>query len=151
MHPMPPIDACIPHRGAMRLIDRVLSYDADSVVVEARIPFDGVFLEAAGMPAWIGIEYMAQAIAAWAGVLAYARGDVPKLGFLLGTRRYACSRGHFRQGLLLRVEARREVMADNGLGVFACDIFDRDEALATALVSVFEPDDAGTYLQGTDV
>lgn len=144
------IDACIPHRGAMRLIDRLVEHDADSVVVETRVPFDGLFLEAAGMPAWVGIEYMAQAIAAWAGVQARARGEAPKLGFLLGTRRYTCARGHFAHGLVLRIEARREVMGDNGLGVFACRIFDRGEELATALVSVFEPADAGIFLQGTE-
>ena len=150
MHTMLPIDAYIPHRGAMRLIDRLVEHDADSVVVETRVPFDGLFLEAAGMPAWVGIEYMAQAIAAWAGVKAQVRGEAPKIGFLLGTRRYTCTRAHFAHGLVLRIEARREVMGDNGLGVFACRIFDRGEELVAALVSVFEPDDAGVFLQGTE-
>lgn len=149
MSAMHPIDAYIPHRGTMRLIDRLLEHDADSVTVETRVPFDGLFLEAAGMPAWVGIEYMAQAIAAWAGVQAQARGEAPKLGFLLGTRRYTCTRGHFERGLVLRIEARREVMGDNGLGVFACRISDRGEELAAALVSVFEPADASAFLQGT--
>lgn len=144
-----PIDAYIPHRGAMQLLGRLVAHDADSVVAEARVPFDGLFLEAAGMPAWVGIEYMAQAIAAWAGVQARARGEAPKLGFLLGTRRYACTRAHFERGRVLRIEARREVMGDNGLGVFACRIRDGEEELAAALVSVFEPADAGIFLQGT--
>ena len=150
MNMMFPIESCIPHRGTMRLIDRLLEHDADSVVVETRVPFDGLFLDAAGMPAWVGIEYMAQAIAAWAGVQARGRGEAPKLGFLLGTRRYNCTRGYFERGQVLRIEARREVMGDNGLGVFACRISDDGEELATALVTVFEPADASVFLQGTE-
>jgi len=150
MNLMHPIEAYIPHRGAMRFIDRLVEHDAESVVVEAQVPFDGLFLEAAGMPAWVGIEYMAQAIAAWAGAQAQARGEMPKLGFLLGTRHFTCTRGHFAHGLLLRIEARREVMGDNGLGVFACRISDRGEELAAALVSVFEPADANAFLRGTE-
>ena len=150
MNMMFPIESCIPHRGTMRLIDRLLEHDADSVVVETRVPFDGLFLDAAGMPAWVGIEYMAQAIAAWAGVQARGRGEAPKLGFLLGTRRYNCTLGYFERGQVLRIEARREVMGDNGLGVFACRISDDGEELATALVTVFEPADASVFLQGTE-
>lgn len=146
-----PIDACVPHRGSMSLLDRVLAHDEDSILVQVRVPFDGLFLEREGMPAWVGLEYMAQAVAAWAGVRARGRGQEPQLGFLLGTRRYSCTRGHFARGLTLRVEARREILGDNGLGVFACRILDGEDELATAHVSVFEPTDAGAFLQqGTD-
>jgi predicted hotdog family 3-hydroxylacyl-ACP dehydratase len=142
------IEACIPHRGAMRLVHRILAHDDDSIVVEADVPFDGLFVERAGMPAWIGIEYMAQAIAAWAGARACDRGEGPKLGFLLGTRRYTSACSHFASGAVLRVEARREIMGDNGLGVFDCRILCDGEELASAHVSVFEPADASVFLQG---
>lgn len=145
---MPPIEACIPHRGAMRLVDRIVAHDDDSIAVEADVPFDGLFVERAGVPAWVGIEYMAQAIAAWAGVRARDRGGEPKLGFLLGTRRYACACSHFASGSMLRVEARREIMGDNGLGVFDCRILCDGDELANAHVSVFEPADAGAFLHG---
>lgn len=142
-----PIEACIPHRGAMRLVERILAHDDESIVVEANVPFDGLFVERAGTPAWVGIEYMAQAIAAWAGARARERGDEPKLGFLLGTRRYACTCSHFIAGSVLRIEARREIMGDNGLGVFDCRILCDGEELARALLSVFEPADATAFLQ----
>lgn len=148
MDRMRDIDAYLPHRGAMQLIDRLVSHDTDSVIVETRVPFDGLFVEAAGMPGWIGIEYMAQAIAAWAGARARQRDASPKLGFLLGTRRYVCHRSHFSSGRLLRIHARREMLGDNGLGVFACRILDADDDVASALVSVYEPADADAFLQG---
>jgi predicted hotdog family 3-hydroxylacyl-ACP dehydratase len=50
---------------------------------------------------------------------------------------------------LLRVEATRELLGDNGLGMFSCRILGDGEELATANVSVFEPPDAMAYLETT--
>lgn len=57
----------VPHRGTMRMVDRLVDWDEDTVVVELRVPDEGPFSHAEGVPAWVGIEYMAQTIAAWAG------------------------------------------------------------------------------------
>lgn len=141
------IEQVIPHRGAMRLIDRLLDWDGQRVAVELTVPVDGPFHEPAGMPAWVGIEYMAQAIAAWAGCQARTRGEEPKIGFLLGSRRYTAETGHFPVGTVLRVEAECELFGDNGLGMFACRILDGERVLASANVSVYEPADAQAYLQ----
>lgn len=143
-----PMDRYLPHRGAMRLVERLVAHDAESVVVETCVPSDGLFVDEDGTPAWVGVEYMAQAIAAWAGANARDRGEAPKLGFLLGTRRYTCTVGHFPHGTLLRIEARREILGDNGLAVFACRILSGESELAAALVSVYEPADAHAFLQG---
>ena len=141
------IEQVIPHRGTMRLIDRLLSWDAESVAAELRVPADAIFGDAAGVPAWVGVEYMAQTIAAWAGCRARSRGEEPSIGFLLGTRRYQAAVPRFDAGALLRVEARCELLGDNGLGMFACRILQQDRVLATANVSVFEPPDAAAYLE----
>ena len=53
---------------------------------ELVVPEAGLFVEDGQVPAWVGIEYMAQAIAAWAGCRARAAGKPPQLGFLLGSR-----------------------------------------------------------------
>ena len=62
-----PIENYVPHRGAMLLIDRLVSADAEGAVAEVIVPRDGLFLQDAGMPSWVGLEYMAQTVAAWAG------------------------------------------------------------------------------------
>ncbi len=142
-----PIERVVPHRGTLLLIDRVLDWDPESIRVVLHVPGESIFHDAEGVPAWVGLEYMAQAIAAWAGCKARARGGEPTVGFLLGTRRYDCSRTHFPSGSLLRVEARCELLGDNGLGMFACRIVEGEETLATANVSVFEPGDATAYLE----
>ena len=141
------IESVIPHRGLLLLVDRVLDYDDESIAVEVRIAPDGLFHIQGGVPAYVGVEYMAQAVACWAGCHARARGESPPIGFLLGTRRYECAVPLFKSGMTLRVEARREIVGSNGLAVFACRIASDDQELATANVSVFEPVDAGAYLE----
>ncbi len=145
--PLYDIERVIPHRGTLRLIDRLLAWDSESVAVEVRVPADGPFNDEDGVPAWVGIEYMAQAIAAWAGCRARARGGEPNIGFLLGTRRYEARLPHFPSGTVLRVEAVCELLGDNGLGMFACRILADGQEIASANVSVFEPPDAMAYLE----
>lgn len=140
------VERMLPHRGGMLWIDRVLRCEDEDVSVEAVIRDDHPFLEGDQLPAWVGIEYMAQCIAAWAGGRALRRGEPVKPGFLLGTRRYQAHRATLALGLRLRIEAHCELFGDNGLGLFACRIYDGDEEIATANVSVFEPPDADAYL-----
>jgi len=142
------IEAIVPHRGRMLLVNRLLARDEDSVVVGAVVAVDNVFAEDKGVPAWIGIEYMAQAISAWAGCRGLARGEPARIGFLLGSRRYECRASHFAFGTQLRIEARRELFDDNGMGVFSCRILEGDAELARAKISVFEPPDPTAFLEG---
>lgn len=141
------IESVLPHRDSLRLIDRVIEWQSESIVVEVDVPGQGLFSRADGVPAWVGVEYMAQAIAAWAGCRARQAGGEPSIGFLLGTRRYQSAWTHFPAGTLLRVEAIRELLGDNGLGMFACRIEANGDEIASANVSVFEPPDAMAYLE----
>lgn len=141
------VDEVVPHRGAMLLLDRLLAHDEGSMVVEAMVREDNVFANAEGVPIWVGIEYMAQAIAAWAGCRARQLNEPVKLGFLLGTRRFECAGGYFRFGQRLRVEAHREFSAENGMGMFACRIVADAVEVATANVLVYEPTNIDAFLQ----
>lgn len=133
------IEDFIPHRGAMRLVDRVLEVDGEHVVAEVDVPFDGLFVRDGQVPAWIGIEYMAQAVAAWAGARARERGGAPRPGLLLGTRKYEVQCDGFPSGSLLRVEARCEMVGANGLGLFDCRIVMDGRDAAVARISVIDP------------
>ena len=136
------IQGVVPHRDGMLLVDRLEERCEDFVAVGASIGPDNLFARADGVPAWVGIEYMAQAIAAWAGCRAMARGEPARIGFLLGTRRYQCDGETFQFGTRLRIEARREFFADNGLGMFSCRILVAGVERANAQLSVYEPPDA---------
>jgi predicted hotdog family 3-hydroxylacyl-ACP dehydratase len=141
------IETVLPHRDSLRLVDRVVDWQPESIVVEVDVPAQGLFSTADGVPAWVGVEYMAQAIAAWAGCRARGEGREPSIGFLLGTRRYTAHQPFFTPGSCLRVEAQCELMGENGLGMFACRILAGDGELAVANVSVYEPRDAMAYLE----
>jgi len=137
----------VPHRGTMSWLDRVISVDAERVVAEADIRESSLFVRDGHMGVWIGIEYMAQSIAAWAGHRARSEGRSVTLGFLVGTRRYDVHRQGFKVGDCLRVEATCELRADNGLGMFACQLFVGDELAASANLSVFEPPEGASFLE----
>src|SRR4051794_36950588 len=119
---MPDIRTLVPHAGPMVLLDKVISVDADALCAEVTIRADSQFCGAEGVGAWVGIEYMAQAIAAHAGYAARLRGEPVKIGFLLGSRRYVCTRPVFTVGSVLRVYIARLLLAENGLGAFECRI-----------------------------
>ena len=141
------IDEWIPQRGAMQLLTRVLEADEDHAVAEVTIDADGLFFRDGRVPAWIGIEYMAQTIAAWAGARGRRAGrSGPRLGLLLGSRRFTASCDGFPEGATLRIEVACELAGDNGLGLFDCRITHDGRPMAAATVSVFEPEDAMALL-----
>ena len=144
-----PITSLVPHRPPMLLIDRVIADDAEQIRVEAIIKPDQLFVSPEGLPAWVGVELMAQTIASFAGLRALEKNEPVRLGFLLGTRRYECSRPFFAVGARLEIEARQELVGANGLAVFFCTIFLGDEVLATAQLNAFQPPDVEAYLRGS--
>lgn len=147
------IDDVVPHAGPMSLLDRVIDFDDDSLQAEVTLRPQSLFAEERGVPAWVGMEYMAQTIAAYAGVQRRLSGLEVKIGFLVGSRRYESSHPYFPLGSTLIIEVTREFQADNGLGVFACSIRGEDpmggEINATAALNVFQPEDADEFLADT--
>jgi predicted hotdog family 3-hydroxylacyl-ACP dehydratase len=133
----------------MVLLDRVISADEESLCAEVGIRSDTLFCGHDGVGAWVGIEYMAQAIGAWAGYIAQLRGQPVKLGFLLGTRRYECRLPIFVLGSRLRVHILRLFQNENGLGSFECAIDNEEGRVATATVTVFQPPNVNDFLHGS--
>jgi predicted hotdog family 3-hydroxylacyl-ACP dehydratase len=163
---LPPIASLVPHSASMLLLDRVVAADADSMQAEVGITLQTLFADANGVGSWIGVEYMAQAVAAFAGLAAHNAGagagadtgthaDVPvkpaKVGFLLGSRRYTASRGYFALGSTLRIHVLKLLQAENGLGSFDCFITDGEERVASATLTVFQPPDLATFLEESAV
>lgn len=151
---LPPIANLVPHSGAMLLLDRALQADPESLCAEVRIHAGSQFASGEGVASWIGVEYMAQAVAAHAGYLAYLKGEAVKPGLLLGSRRYSTTQPVFPLGATLHVQVRQVLRGDNGLGAFECTITPADGAepaaqpVASATLTVFQPDDVNEFLQG---
>ncbi|MEY4561379.1 MAG: hypothetical protein RLZZ618_656 [Pseudomonadota bacterium] len=135
-----PIEAYVPHRSSMLLIHRLIEAGDTHAVAEVVVPADGLFTRDGVVPAWVGIEYMAQTIAAWSGARHRRAGGEPRPGMLLGTRRYDALGADFAVGASLRVEVNQEFIGANGLGMFDCRILQDGEPVATARLSIYEPD-----------
>jgi predicted hotdog family 3-hydroxylacyl-ACP dehydratase len=147
---LPDVRELVPHAGAMVLLDRVVSARNDTLCAEVAIGPQTVFCDGSGVGAWIGIEYMAQTVAAFAGYEARQRGEPVRVGFLLGSRRYECACPAFAIGSRLHVHVQRTLQGENGLGAFECRIEDASEAgvpLATATITVFQPNRVNEFLQ----
>lgn len=147
--PYPDIADLVPHAGPMVLLGRVLDASEQHLCAEVRISAASVFASADGVGAWVGIEYMAQAIAAHAGLLARERGEPVRVGFLLGARRYHCEQVQFALGSVLHVHVQHVLQGENGLAAFECRIADGAAGadLATATITVFQPDNVNEFLQ----
>lgn len=130
----------VPHTGIMMLLNRVLEFDDENMVAEVIVRNDGLFDENNTVPAWLGIEYMAQTIAAFGGMKRRLAGKPLNLGFLLGTRRYVCNVGTFTVGSILTVSVKR-LVEDQGLGVFDCHI-SAEGISVSAKLNVYQPDSA---------
>jgi predicted hotdog family 3-hydroxylacyl-ACP dehydratase len=134
------IDELLPHQPPMILLDEVLNADETSLIAAVTIREDSLFFEAGGVPSHIGIEYMAQACGAYAGSKALERGEPVRVGFLLGTRRYEVCVPWFRLGDSMIVSVT-EIYRDAQMGAFDCRIERHGELVATAQLSVYQPED----------
>lgn len=142
----PPVAELVPHAAPMLLLDRIIESGDDYLVTELTVRADGLFDVAGRVPAFVGLEYMAQSIAAFSGLRSYRSGEPPKMGFLLGTRRYESSVHNYPTGDILRVTAKEIVYGDTGMAAFECKVQGL-HVLQTAVLTVFEPADQ-TSLSG---
>ncbi|MEE5130970.1 hotdog family protein [Pseudomonas alliivorans] len=141
-----PLAELIPHAGDMILIDQVLAFDEDQINTRLTVRPDGLFNEADGrLPAWVGVELMAQSVAAFAGCQARSKGEAVKLGFLLGSRKFDCNVAHFPVGSELNIHAVRSLQDDSGMGVFECTLTGPD-INAFARLNVYCPPNTADYL-----
>jgi predicted hotdog family 3-hydroxylacyl-ACP dehydratase len=142
-----PVAELVPHAGDMILIDEVLAFGADHIDTRLVVRPGGLFSEADGsLPASVGIELMAQSVAAFAGCHARAQGLPVELGFLLGTRNFSCNVDRFPAGSTLLIHANRSLQDDNGMCVFECRL-EGSGILVEARLNVFQPRDVSTYIQ----
>jgi predicted hotdog family 3-hydroxylacyl-ACP dehydratase len=134
------VEELVPHAGKMMLLNRIIAFEPESMVAEVLVRGDGLIGDSRTVPAWAGIEYMAQTVAALGGMKRRLAGKPITLGFLLGTRRYECNVGEFAVGTILTVSVKR-LIQDQGLGVFDCRI-DAEGIWASAKLNVYQPESA---------
>ncbi|MGO1343083.1 ApeP family dehydratase [Chromohalobacter japonicus] len=129
----------VPHQREMCLLQRLMAVDADTLIAEITPRREDPFAVEAGIPGWVGLEWMAQAIAAWAGVMDDGP-EAPTIGFLLGSRSFHVTQPFFAFDIPLYVSIQLDFQAENGLGAFQAQITTASgEALAQGSLNVYRP------------
>ena len=144
------IDAILPHRGRMMLLDAFHEYSAEHVICGVTIHAGSMFCDGVnGVPAWVGLEYMAQTVCAFSGFEEVRAGSAPSIGLLLGTRGYECSAEWFPLGARLLVRADLLMRDENNLVAFACTIHDHESLLARSDLKAYRPKDVHALVGGS--
>ncbi|TXC87396.1 hotdog family protein [Paraburkholderia azotifigens] len=146
----PPIDTILPHRGTMLLLDGVSACGDETLTACASVHGDAWYADDNGaMPAWIGIELMAQGVAAHVALLAMRAGGRARPGVLLGTRSYKAHASAFARDAQLTVNVQEVLRSDEGHSAYECTIDHDGARYAEAVIKVFQPGDFQTFIEGS--
>jgi predicted hotdog family 3-hydroxylacyl-ACP dehydratase len=117
--PSPPdLPLLLPQAGRMRLLEHVLAHDPRATLCDAVIGPDTPLCEDGVAPAVLGIELLAQCMAAHGG-LSGREGPRPRRGFLVGSRRIELRTRGFLRGERLWVRAEH-LRGEAGMVAFRC-------------------------------
>jgi len=137
----------IPHRGRMLLLSRVINYSLEEMTVEAEynITEDCLFYdsETAGVPAWAGFEFIAQAISAFTGIRNRENGKPPKIGFILGISQMQIDIPFFKTASIITIRAK-EIEHLDSLYFFKGEISLEGRKVIEGRLTVFDADEEKT-------
>jgi predicted hotdog family 3-hydroxylacyl-ACP dehydratase len=134
---IPDIIELVAHRGRAVLLDRVVEASETWVRCSVRMRDDFPYMVDGRVPAVVGVELMAQAVAAFAGLSARRAGGRPKVGYLIGVRNLRLRTEAFPAGQELLVSATL-TWNDQNLGSFDCSVTSDGAPLADASLTVYE-------------
>ncbi len=147
------VENLLPHSGDMVLIDKILEYGDGYGVAHVKVRSNSKFYEQDlnGIHSSIGLEWMAQTIAAIAGITALQNNRPVQIGFLLGSRKYEPTTSVFKLDQEYTIRIKQLFYEANGLGAFECSIYQENELIAESKLNVFAPDNAEKFLKGEGV
>ena len=142
------IEQVLPHDHPMILLDALESFCEETatcshLITEQSLLFD---LTLQGVPSYVGIEYMAQSIAAYANANERLHNRPVEIGFLVSSRKYKCDYSVFKLGMALQITVKQLYKDESGLSAFDCAIFLNDKEIASARVNVFQPENPSQFL-----
>ena len=136
----PHISALIPHSGTMILLETVIYRDAERIdclmTISAQDPFAD---ESGNVPAYIGLEYMSQGVAAHGSLDKKHEAERGKIGFFVGSRKVEMFVHEFYHQQKLLISANL-VLKQEGFGVFDCAVrnLDDGELLMSGRLNFFQ-------------
>jgi predicted hotdog family 3-hydroxylacyl-ACP dehydratase len=141
------IEDLVLHRPPMLLLESVVAWDSLGLTAIVSLRDSALFADSNGnIPSWVGVEYMAQAISAFAGITAKLNRQPISLGFLLGTRSYSSRVSHFKPEQKITVSVRQLLRDETNLVLFDGKIYADSELCATAEIKAIQPDDVNAVL-----
>jgi len=140
MNDLPDLTELIVHEAPMILLDELVDAGKDHVHCRVTIQETGIFFDtqARAVPGYVGMEFMAQTVAVWAGYHAWERGEKPPIGFLLGGRSYQSETPAFAEGMELDIHAEQLMKSEN-MAAFRCTIQHNGVLQAQCELNVYEP------------
>ncbi|KAF6638971.1 MULTISPECIES: ApeP family dehydratase [Pantoea] len=136
----------LPHAAPMLLLDQLIAVDDEQVHCQVSTCAGGVltpFLTPQGeLPAWFGVEMMAQTVGVWSGWHAKQGGAtlIPP-GMLLGGRGWRAERSFFPASVTLDIRMTL-LMRDDRMGSFEGDIHYGTQRLASGRLNTYQPNEA---------
>jgi predicted hotdog family 3-hydroxylacyl-ACP dehydratase len=130
----------------MLLVDAVVAQGEESVECRARVREDNPFQRSGSLRAVVCLEYMAQAVAAFAGLRSADPGP-PRIGYLIAANRLVLSAAGLAVGDELSVHAKR-VWGEASLGNFECSVVRLGVTIAQGTLSVYRPPPAAEPRSG---
>ena len=128
----------LPHEPPMVLIDRVFAFRDDFIHGQVTIQRDSPFCQDGFVPSYVSIEYMAQTVGIWNGLIAKRMGKRPEVGFLLGSRRMNLDVPAFKVGDVLDIFAK-PIYVDGEMASFESWIERDHKPIVHAGLNVYQP------------
>ena len=106
----------VPHKGKMLLLSRIISYDLEEQTLSAEydISENCIFYNPVieGVPAWVGFEFLAQAISALSGLRGRMSGKEPKIGYILSVSSMQIDSHFFQAGKTVQINVKESGCMD---------------------------------------
>ena len=141
------LNGMLPHTSSMLLVDRLVSSNDFSVVIEATIKADYPFSNGVA-GSWIGLELMAQSAAVLSRLRNSDKSAEPSLGFLLGSRSFIAHIPEFTPGQKVTIEIQLDSDSLAQLTIAASGIIkdDSGRTICEGTLTLLEPNDDALYL-----
>jgi predicted hotdog family 3-hydroxylacyl-ACP dehydratase len=132
----PPIEALVPHTGAMVLLDAMLSWSPGRARCRLIIRAGAPFVRNGTVESVVGIEYMAQAVAACLGYEALVGGGGVRMGMIIACKRFDAYGDRFLVGDELLVDVAA-LQGNDTLSHFECKLTRGRELFAEAVLALY--------------
>lgn len=145
------VSLLLAHETPSILIDRIESCESRHLVALTRHDKRSLYSDERGnVPIWVGIEYMAQAICAYAGIKSLQKNEPIRIGLLLGARHYKTFTAQFKKDCPVTIEVEEMFIDETNLVMFDCKITDRigGHLCATAQIKAILSDNIDEILGG---